>query len=210
MISSAPPGYRYRDALPACSHDYLLPLVLKELEAVRRNNPLAVRLFDLGCGNGSVANILSNVGWEVWGVDPSIEGIAQARKSYPNLRLEVGSGYEDLAALYGQFPVVTSLEVVEHVYSPRQYASTLFDLLEDGGIAIVSTPFHGYFKNLVLAFTGRMDAHFTALWDNGHIKFWSVKTLTMLLREAGFKNIRFSFAGRIPILAKSMVAVAQK
>lgn len=106
--------------------------------------------------------------------------------------------------------MVVSLEVVEHVYAPRNYARTLFDLLEPGGTAIVSTPYHGYLKNLALALSGKMDAHFTALWDHGHIKFWSIETLTKLLDEAGFMNIRFHRVGRVPQLAKSMIAVAQK
>jgi hypothetical protein len=55
-----------------------------------------------------------------------------------------------------------------------------------------------------------MDRHFTALWDHGHIKFWSMPTLTMLPREVGFQNILFHRVGRIPALAKSMIAVAEK
>ncbi len=35
----------------------------------------------------------------------------------------------NLAGQYGQFPVVLSLEVVEHVYDPRRYAATVFSLL---------------------------------------------------------------------------------
>lgn len=101
----------------------------------------------------------------------TFEGIAQAKNAYPHLRLEVGSAYDDLAATYGHFPVVISLEVVEHVYAPRDYARTLFDLVEPGGTAIVTRPSHGYLKNLALAVSGKMDRHFTALWDHGHIKF---------------------------------------
>ncbi|MFN3682011.1 MAG: hypothetical protein ACK4VP_08235, partial [Nitrospira sp.] len=79
-----------------------------------------------------------------------------------------------------------------------------------GGVAIVSTPYHGYWKNLALALSGKMDAHFTALWDHGHIKFWSIRTLRQLLQEAGFSEIRFLRVGRIPPLAKSMIAVAYR
>jgi len=53
-----------------------------------------------------------------------------------------------------------------------------------------------------------MDAHFTALWDCGHIKFWSASTLSTLLLEAGFKRVRIHRIGRIPPLARSMIAVA--
>ena len=54
-----------------------------------------------------------------------------------------------------------------------------------------------------------MDRHFTALWPGGHVKFFSMQTLGHLLKEAGAKEINFMRVGRIPILAKSMVAVVQ-
>ena len=70
---------------------------------------------------------------------------------------------------------MTSLKLWSTSISPRRYAATLFDLAEPGGTAIVSTPYHGYWKNLAMALSGKLDAHFTALWDHGHIKFWSIR-----------------------------------
>ncbi len=202
-------GYRYTDSALNDSHDYLMPAVLRLLDD--QGFPTdEKRIFELGCGNGSMASELSHLGWDVTGVDPSKEGISQARQSYPNLKLQTGSAYDDLVGQYGQFPLVLSLEVVEHVYTPRHYARTVFDLLADGGVAIISTPYHGYWKNLALALTGKMDKHFTALWDNGHIKFWSMDTLSELLVEAGFVDVRFKRVGRVPALAKSMIAIAHK
>lgn len=177
------------------------------LRDTRKSRP---QLFDLGCGNGSVGASFAKRGWTVTGVDPSSEGIAQARTAYPNICFDEGSAYNDLAGRYVLFPVVESFEVVEHIYAPRDYARTLFELVEPGGTAIVSTPYHGYPKNLALALSGAMDRHFTALWDHGHIKFWSISTLSALLSEAGFREIRFHRVGRIPALAKSMIAVAKK
>lgn len=201
-------GYRYEDAETNASHAYLLPAVQAELAALAPQG--TKRLFDLGCGNGSVGSALHGAGWDVAGVDPSVEGIAEAKARYPHLRFETGSAYDDLAAVYGRFPAVISLEVVEHVYAPRDYARTLFDITEPGGTAIISTPYHGYVKNLAMALTGTLDKHFTALWDHGHIKFWSIATLTSLLRDAGFSEIRFLRVGRVPPLAKSMIAVARR
>lgn len=207
--SPAISGYRYANSKLNCSHDYLLPTVFCLLDGL---DPPAGRrrLFELGCGNGSVARELTRRGWDVTGVDPSTEGITQANRAHPDLKLHTGSAYDDLAVRYGQFPVVLSLEVVEHVYFPRQYAATVFSLLHGGGMAILSTPYHGYWKNLTMALTGKMDAHFTALWDHGHIKFWSMKTLALLLEEAGFRDIRFKRVGRVPPLAKAMIAIAKK
>lgn len=202
-------GYVYDGPGLSHAHGYLLPGLLKILSS-RGIEKLSKKAFELGCGNGSIANCLSQRGWEIAGVDPSEQGISFANAHYPHLPLKLGSAYEDLSSKYGTFPVVISLEVVEHVYAPRKYARTLFSLVDEGGVAIVSTPYHGYFKNLVLAITGQMDAHFTALWDHGHIKFWSERTLQILLEEAGFKEVRFIRMGRIHPLAKSMIAVAKR
>ncbi len=199
--------YRYDAGGLNHSHAYLLPAVMRLLNGLAMKDR---RLFDLGCGNGSVAYKLTGQGWKVTGVDSSAEGIAQAREHYRNLDLHQGSAYDDLTEQYGQYPVILSLEVVEHVYAPRQYARTLFNLLEPGGVAILSTPFHGYWKNLAMALSGKMDDHFTALWDHGHIKFWSIKTLSALLTEAGFIDLQFIRVGRIPPLARSMIALAHK
>jgi 2-polyprenyl-6-hydroxyphenyl methylase/3-demethylubiquinone-9 3-methyltransferase len=106
--------------------------------------------------------------------------------------------------------LVYSLEVIEHVFAPRLFAKSLFDLVEPGGMAIVSTPFHGYLKNLAIVAAGKFDTHFDPLWDGGHIKFWSEKKLRSLLEEAGFSSVSFLRVGRIRPLAKSTLAVARK
>jgi 2-polyprenyl-6-hydroxyphenyl methylase/3-demethylubiquinone-9 3-methyltransferase len=202
-------GYAYDDGDLNPSHDYLVPSVLEilgSLDIVQNQK----RIFELGCGNGAVADVLTRQGYQLTGVDVSVQGVEQAQRRHPHLSLQLGSAYDRLADTYGRFPVVISLEVVEHLYDPRAFARTLFDLVEPLGTAIVSTPYHGYWKNLAMALTGRLDHHFTALWDHGHIKFWSMATLRQLLLEAGFRSITFRRVGRVPALAKSMIAVATK
>lgn len=193
--------YKYSGADGSYAHSYLWPSLVKILEV---QAPPPTRLFDLGCGNGSIANRLYGLGYQVTGVDPSESGIRQARTAFPGCDFHEASGYNDLAGRFGQFPVVVTLEVVEHLYDPRLFCRRLFDLLCPGGLGVLSTPYHGYGKNLALAVTGKMDAHFTALWDSGHIKFFSPRTITTLLSEAGFDVLSISRSGRVPILAKSM------
>jgi len=200
-------GYRYRDE-PIQAHSYLLPEVshiIAEITGGQRT-----RVFDLGCGNGDFAAGLMSDGHELCGVDPSREGIALARKNHPELRLGHGSAYDDLASRFGTFPVVVSINVVEHVYAPKVFAKTVYSLVCDGGAAIVSAPFHGYWKNLAMALSGSMDRHFAALWDHGRIKFWSEETLCVLLREAGFEAMEFRRVGRVSPLAKVVIAIARK
>ena len=82
-------------------------------------------------------------------------------------------------------------------------------LLKPGGHILLGTPYHGYLKNLALAVTGRMDSHFSALHDGGHIKFFSVKTLSQLLITHSFENLSFTFYGRAPWLWKNMICHAR-
>ena len=200
-------GYQYAQSECSCAHEYLLPAIERVLrDFAIKPSPV----FDLGCGNGSVAHWLDTKRFTVSGVDPSSTGIATANKAYPELNLRLGSAYDPLHESFGTFPFLISLEVVEHVYAPRDYAACVAKLLSADGYALISTPYHGYLKNLALAVTGRMDSHFTALWDHGHIKFWSRETLTQLLSEAGLEVLRIDRVGRVPQLAKTMLAVARK
>ncbi len=189
------------------SNHYLWPVLRRIVET--RDWPER-RAFEIGCGNGAIANLLSTLGFSVAGIDPSESGIAAAQKAYPHLRVAVGDAYDDLAGQYGSFPLVVSLEVIEHCFYPRKFARTFFDLLEPGGIGVLSTPYHGYLKNLALALAGKWDDHLGPLWDGGHIKFFSARTLRALLEEVGFQQIEFIRVGRIPPLAKSMIAVVRK
>jgi 2-polyprenyl-3-methyl-5-hydroxy-6-metoxy-1,4-benzoquinol methylase len=196
--------YRYNNSSPSHHYNYL---GAKVREILLAEAPPPRRVLDLGCGNGFKANQLSELGYDVLGVDASESGIEIAQKAYPKVKFVVDSAYNDLAASYGHFQVVISLEVIEHCYDPRKFAERVYGALEPGGLGIISTPYHGYLKNLALALTGNLDNHFTALWDGGHIKFFSIRTLSRLLQEKGFEELRFYRVGRIPLLAKSMIAV---
>jgi 2-polyprenyl-3-methyl-5-hydroxy-6-metoxy-1,4-benzoquinol methylase len=196
----------YTDTASTWANAYLWPAIN---QIIAKHDWADRRAFDLGCGNGATAHMLSEHGFSVVGVDTSESGVSLANDAFPNLRIEVGSAYDDLAAKYGTFPLVLSLEVIEHCIDPRGFAKSFFDLLAPGGLGIISTPYHGYLKNVAISVLGKWDSHHSPLWDGGHVKFFSVRTLRALLEEVGFQNISFGRVGRVPLLAKSMIAVIQ-
>jgi 2-polyprenyl-3-methyl-5-hydroxy-6-metoxy-1,4-benzoquinol methylase len=170
------------------------------------------RVLDVGCGNGFTCGELLKLGCVVIGIDLSESGIEIARKAYPGARFEVlpanGSILDSLDEV--PFDLVVSTEIVEHLYAPREWARGCFRALRPGGRLICTTPYHGYVKNLVLSVLGKWDTHLNPLWDGGHIKLWSRRTLSLLLSEAGFRNFQFSGAGRFPYLWMTMVVAAEK
>ena len=203
-------SYEYRVAAHGHHHAYLFPVVSRFLSEV----PRGAAVLDLGCGNGSFLSLFQNRGWQLYGADFSPTGIEVARSTYPGIEffLSDASAVDSnggLPAHIGSLDAVISTEVIEHLYHPRGFVKNIRGLLKPGGIVVITTPYHGYLKNLALALTGKMDSHHTALWDHGHIKFWSQKTLTALLEEAGFQDLQFAGAGRLPWLWKSIVLRAR-
>lgn len=75
---------------------------------------------------------------------------------------------------------------------------------------IVSTPYHGYLKNLALSLINGWDAHFGVHWDGGHIKFFSKKSLAAMATNAGFVKLKVFPVGRVAGLWKVMIMVGQK
>lgn len=207
-MSSKPLPFQYNFGTAEAPHtaDYLTRPILAMCREVG-----AKRVLDLGCGNGALCGDLAAAGLDVVGCDPSEDGIGFARRTYPQIPFHM-LGVEDEPASLGDtvFDAVVSTEVIEHLFLPRALPRFAARVLKLGGHLVVSTPYHGYLKNLILAISGKLDAHFTALWDGGHIKFWSRKTLSRLLSEEGFRVTRFIGAGRIPYLWKSMILVAEK
>jgi 2-polyprenyl-3-methyl-5-hydroxy-6-metoxy-1,4-benzoquinol methylase len=203
-------NYAHRAEQPHTA-GYLWKPVLASIEREQARLGRPVRIVDLGCGAGHLVSDLARRGYDIVGIEPSDSGVAAFRASGRPGRViqsdaNGGLAAELASAGLGAFDIVVSTEVVEHVYEPRKYAACMRSLLAPGGLAIVTTPYHGYWKNLLIALMGKSDDHFTALWDYGHIKFWSRATMTTLVSEQGFEVERFSRVGRaLPALAKSMV-----
>ena len=183
------------------AHDYLWPAVR---DALRRAG--AHTVLDLGCGNGALTAALHRDGFAMTGLDSYESGIEIAARSFPDIAFE----HAEMAALLPghlqeSFDAVIAVEVIEHLLLPRLLFERAREALRPGGTLIVTTPYHGYWKNLALALTNQFDPHWHPLRDYGHVKFFSRATLTQLFEEQGMIVERFTRVGRVPALAKSMI-----
>jgi 2-polyprenyl-6-hydroxyphenyl methylase/3-demethylubiquinone-9 3-methyltransferase len=198
----------FPSAAPVSSTPYLLA----PIQRLAGDVDSRTRVLDVGCGNGFWAGLFAARGSRVVAIDPSRSGIDIGRDAYPTVRFEQ---YEIDSGLLERldeepFDVIVSTEVVEHLYDPPLFAASCFEALKPGGRIVLSTPYHGRLKNLLLAASGRLDAHHEALRVGGHIKFFSRLTLEQLLSDAGFRDLRFAGAGRVTGLWKSMVVSGRR
>ena len=129
------------------NHHYLVPAVLRSLPPEK-----GLRLLDIGCGNGALSARLAQAGMKVTGIDFTLSGIDRARGSFPDLEFAAHDITEPLPPeLRGRFDVVVSAEVIEHLFLPRGLFACAHEALAPGGTLIVTTPYHGYWKNLAIA-----------------------------------------------------------
>lgn len=201
------PEYGWAKQQAPLTASYIGPAIARLIEPITQET----RILDVGCGNGFFAGPFAQR-CHVVGIDPSDQGITIARREFPRARWERMAAVPEILELLDAppFDFVLSVEVIEHVYLPRLWAKACFNALRPGGTLIATTPYHGYLKNLMLSITDAWDSHINPLWDGGHIKLWSKRTLSQLLTEAGFHDIRFIGRGRVPWLWKSMVVVATR
>jgi len=199
-----PFGWKTPEAPP--SHHILEPLILEICKKFQVRKAL-----DFGCGNGALSRSLQEAGMEVTGCDVDLQGIEFAARCTSQVKYVHLAGYEDPQKLEdGNFDAIISTEVIEHLFLPRYLPRFAKAVLKPGGYLIISCPYHGYLKNLVISVLNKWDSHHDPLKDGGHIKFWSRKTLAQLIQGEGFKVLEFHGAGRFGFLWKSMIIVAQE
>lgn len=180
----------------------------------RNDNTVRDKKFvDIGGGTGEFADwINKSFQAEVVVLEPSDDGVEIARNRYPSIHVEQIVPYsiwEDQNATDKE-RIFVSLEVIEHCFSPQEFLTTIFKSMSSGEILILSTPYHGYFKNLIISIFNLWDRHFTVWWENGHIKFFSIKSLSQMLKKTNFEIEEISLYGRFRPLSRGMIFVCRK
>ena len=124
--------------------DYIATQIAAEFGRDRRSlRPFdGLRVLDIGCGGGLVAEPMARLGADVVGADAAEGNIAVARvhAQGQGLAIDYRATTAEALVVEGQrFNVVLALEIVEHVADPGAFVATCRDLLRPGGLLILST-----------------------------------------------------------------------
>ena len=148
------------------------------------------RALDVGCGAGLLCEPLARLGASVTGIDAAEENMTAARDHAERQRLEIdyqAIGVESLGRP-GQYDLVTSMEVIEHVTDPALFLRGLADALAPDGLMILSTPNRTRRSRLAMITLGEglgMIPKGTHDWN----QFLKPEELDVLLDEAGLEVI---------------------
>ena len=162
-------------------------------------------LLDIGCGAGVAAEALARLGFNVLGLDAAGEAIEAARTHAVghglSLAYRIGTP-EDLLANGQRFPVITALEVIEHVSDPAAFLTTLRDLLAPGGQLFLSTLNRTPRSFLAAKVAAEYLLRWLPVGTHDWRRFITPAELAAMLRDLGFRVTDVAGLGPDPLTGR--------
>ena len=156
----------------------------------------ALRILDLGAGNGAVATALANrLRYSLVALDYAFS--PQGRRLRRETAIPVAQLQADgmhLPFIHAAFDVVLCLETLEHVPQPGKLGAEIMRVLRPGGMCVLTTPAR-------LSFLLRRDPHFAVpglLLLSDRLQKWIVTRVLKRLPSVQYDVVHiYSYAGAI-------------
>jgi 2-polyprenyl-6-hydroxyphenyl methylase / 3-demethylubiquinone-9 3-methyltransferase len=147
-----------------------------------------LRVLDVGCGGGLLAEPLARLGGHVTAIDPLTSNVEAARAHAEAAGVSIDYRTEPVEVLAGgAFDLVVASEVIEHVPEPAEFADALAGVCRSRGVVVITTlsrTFTSYAKAVVGAeYLLRWLPRGTHDWR----RFLTPAELGRLLRASGFR-----------------------
>ncbi|MCB9477072.1 MAG: class I SAM-dependent methyltransferase [Deltaproteobacteria bacterium] len=164
----------------------LWPARLFAITPPARLNPLAFsspgkRLLDVGCGTGDFCREMRALGWDTAGIEPDARAAEMARED--GIPVVTGRFPEQAHELSGPFDAITMSQVIEHLPDPIAALGAARELLADGGVLVVWTP---WIDGLAARATG---AYWYPLEQPRHLTLFSRPHLRASMERAGLRVV---------------------
>jgi 2-polyprenyl-3-methyl-5-hydroxy-6-metoxy-1,4-benzoquinol methylase len=154
------------------------PMYFRTVGRIDESQFQTKRSMDIGCGRGYFPAVLKNLGWNAHGIEISPAASERARRDF-SLDVFTGTVEQYAAKNKKRFPVVTAIDVIEHVSLPDEFIRAAAELVGSNGWLIIDTP------NAAAANMAD-EGIFWKGFNPFHIFLFSIKNLTTLLSRRGF------------------------
>lgn len=157
-----------------------------------------LRLADIGCGGGLIAEPMTRLGFGVTGIDADAQAVATAKEHAAAGGLAVDyrvADIESLARSGERFDVVLALEIIEHVADREAFLGAIGTLVRPGG-AFVGATLNRSARSFALAVVG---AEYILGWlprgTHDWQRFVRPSEFVLGLRRAGLATTRLAGIG---------------
>ena len=148
-------------------------VLLDSFEKERKTN----RILDIGAGYGFFLEAAKNRGWEVYGTEISDDAITHCKEK--GIELMKGS-VETINFGALTFDVIVTIEVIEHLNTPKSFVDKIHQLLRPDGLFYVTTP---NFDSTLRYWLGEK---YDVIGYPNHLCYYNSKTLKNLMVQSGF------------------------
>ncbi len=160
------------------------------------------RVLDVGCGDGSVAERLRDLGCEVVGLDISPEAVTamgELGMEAHQIDLDVDK-LDDVLGDGEEFDVIVCLDVLEHTRKPAEVLGALLERLVADGDVVISLPNVTHADVRLSLLAGEFRYRDEGLLDATHLRFFDRSGVEELLAGCGlemreFHPVRFPLGG---------------
>lgn len=152
------------------------------LETINKSVKKNATVLDIGCGAGAISLYMASKGHQVTGIDISEKAIKTCKDSakFLDLKTKFLTVYFPQEKIRDHFDTIIFTEVIEHLEDDRKALMQIHEMLNKNGLLILSTPSESAPLHK-LGLTNSFDK------EVGHLRRYSLKKLTKLLEETGFK-----------------------
>jgi 2-polyprenyl-3-methyl-5-hydroxy-6-metoxy-1,4-benzoquinol methylase len=156
-----------------------------------------MRILDFGCGQGAFSQRLVDAGMKVDSCDINTDQIKANVERKISLDLNKKNIKDSIACKYD---MIVALEIIEHLENPWKYISDCLELLNEGGIIVLSTPNISSFPSRLRFFMkGSLIAFEKPDLDHGHITPLSFIQLENMFSYFKLEILKQGYAGVIPL-----------
>lgn len=147
------------------------------------------KFLDVGCGRGGLVWAASQRGWAAEGCDIS-EAFVRYATEVTGVKARASS-VQNIGYPAHAFDVVTLVEVIEHLYNPRETIQELHRILRPGGLLYISTPNEDSLYQTVGNLYYRLRrrdwcVNLCPTWNLFHVHGFSPNSLRFLLEQENF------------------------
>lgn len=170
-------------------NDYLSPITIKRynelldiFEQERKNN----KIIDVGCGIGYFLEEAIKRNWQAYGTEFTDEAMRINNEKGINMQKGVldPENYPT-----GEFDIITSFEVIEHINNPQEEITNFNKILRKGGLLYITTP---NFNSLLRHY---LKDEYNIITYPEHLSYYTPATLHKLLKAHGFKKVWIKTTG---------------
>jgi 2-polyprenyl-3-methyl-5-hydroxy-6-metoxy-1,4-benzoquinol methylase len=184
------PPEQYRELAVRCApgaHEEAFAILAKHV-------PVDGRVMDLAAGSGAWLLRLRNAGFiDLSAIELDVDrfGLGQVKPQPINLN---GRFSEEIST---DFSLVTALEIIEHLDSPRDFLRQAFNALAPRGYLLVTTPNIGHWVGRIRFLLSAEHRYFkeSDYHQQRHISPISHLQMNLMCREIGFELVEFGTAG---------------